>query len=74
MKRDMLSGSILSEGEMANLKHEIAWVLLIKVIVLTVIWFVWFSSPQDKQLDENHVAAQILSSNAIKESTHGAVR
>ncbi|MHB1619068.1 MAG: cytochrome oxidase putative small subunit CydP [Sulfuricella sp.] len=49
-----------------SLRHEIAWVLLLKAIVLVLIWFAWFSSPQDKTLDENHVAAKILSSNALK--------
>lgn len=55
--------------------REIALTLAVKVFVLFVIWYAWFSNPEDSRLDENRVAAQILSfqSQPLKESNHGAV-
>lgn len=55
--------------------REIALTLAVKVFVLTLIWYVWFSNPQDKTLDDARVAAQMLSSQSqiIKEPDHGAV-
>ncbi len=54
--------------------REIALTLAIKLFVLFVIWYAWFSSPEDSRMDENRVAAQILQSQPLKESNHGAIQ
>jgi hypothetical protein len=52
--------------------REIVLTLAVKIFVLTLIWYAWFSNPVGDQLDDSKVAAQILSQ-SVKESDHGAV-
>ena len=55
--------------------REIALTLAVKLFVLALIWYAWFSDPASERLDESGVAAQMLSSQSqsVKESSHGAV-
>ncbi len=53
--------------------QEITLALAIKVFVLSVIWSVWFSAPEDARLDDQSVASQILSQQIQKEHVHDAV-
>lgn len=53
--------------------REIILALAVKIFALTLIWYAWFSSPAGDHLDEAQVAAQILQSQSVKESDHGAV-
>lgn len=46
-------------------KREISWVLLIKLIAITAIWYIWFSGPR-QQIDPAHL---FVSSPAIEQST-----
>lgn len=60
--------------KIVRLWQEIVLALVIKVLVLTVIWAVWFSAPQDINLDDQAVASKILSQQSPKEQDHDAVR
>ena len=57
-----------------RLWQEIVLALLFTALVLTVIWAVWFSAPQDINLDDQAVASKILSQQSQKEHGHDAVR
>ncbi len=41
--------------------QEITLALVLKVIVLTVIWLVWFSSPEDHSVDASKVTSHLFS-------------
>jgi hypothetical protein len=56
-----------------RLWQEITWTLALKIFVLSVIWLVWFSAPEDAGLDDQKVASQILSQQSQKEHDHDAV-
>ena len=51
--------------------REIVLTLAVKLFVLAVIWYAWFSNPEDGRVDGDKVAAKFFQS--IKESDHGAV-
>lgn len=57
----------------AHLWKEITFTLVLKVIVLFVIWSVWFSSPEDADIDAQKVAAKIFSQQLQKEPANDAV-
>ena len=61
------------KAKTVRLWQEIVLALAFKVLVLTVIWAVWFSAPQDISLDDQKVASQILSQQPQKEHDHGTV-
>lgn len=48
----------------SSFTREIAWLLAVKVVVLYVIWFAFFSEPQlakmTEGLDPDHVAATLI--------------
>lgn len=48
----------------SSFSREIAWLLAVKVVVLYVIWFAFFSEPQlakmTEGLDPDHVAATLI--------------
>ncbi|NNM81827.1 MAG: hypothetical protein HKL98_04375 [Burkholderiales bacterium] len=54
--------------------REIVLTLIIKVFVLSLIWYAWFSNPQDEHLDDAAVAARMLNSHIVKDSSHGSIR
>ena len=56
-----------------RLWQEIALALSLKGAVLAVIWWVWFSSPEDRIIDAPKVASQILSQPPQKEHGHVTV-
>jgi hypothetical protein len=56
-----------------RLWQEIVLALALKGLVLVVIWVVWFSAPQDINLDDQKVASQILSQQSPKEPDHDAI-
>jgi len=56
-----------------KLWQEIALTLTLKGALLVVIWFVWFSSPADRTLNDQKVASQILSQQTQKENVHDTV-
>jgi hypothetical protein len=56
-----------------RLWKEVALTLALKVLVLTIIWAAWFSSPEDITLNDQKVASQILSQQPQKELDHDAV-
>lgn len=56
-----------------RLWHEIALTLAFKILLLTVIWVVWFSSPEDITLDDQKVASKILSPQSLKDPDHDAI-
>jgi hypothetical protein len=62
------------KAKTVRLWHEIVLALAFKALVLTVIWAVWFSAPQDINLDDQAVASKILSQQSPKEHDHDAVR
>lgn len=62
-----------AEQKSAKLWQEIVLTLLLKVILLTCIWAVWFSAPQDQTIDGQQAAVQILSPQLQKEAEHDAV-
>ena len=41
---------------------EITLVLLIKLAALAIIWHVWFSDPEERQIDAERVGARMYSS------------
>ena len=51
--------------------REIVLTLAVKVFVLGLIWYAWFSNPVDDHLDDAAVAAQILQSQSVKEHVNG---
>ncbi len=55
-----------------RLWQEIALALALKVLLLTVIWAVFFSAPQDQTIDGRQAAAHILSQLSPKEHNHDA--
>ena len=61
------------KAKTVRLWQEIVLALVFKVLVLTVIWAVWFSAPQDINLDDQAVASKILSQQLQKEHDHDAV-
>ena len=62
------------KAKTVRLWQEIVLALVFKVLVLTVIWAVWFSAPQDINLDDQAVASKILSQQPQEEHDHDAVR
>jgi hypothetical protein len=56
-----------------QLWQEIALTLTLKVVLLAVIWFAWFSAPEDRTLDDQKIASQIFSSQIQKGPDHDAV-
>jgi hypothetical protein len=56
-----------------QLRHEIILTLALKCVLLTIIWFVWFSTPEERVLDDRKVASQIFSSQTHKEPDHDAI-
>lgn len=50
-----------SKGKPIRLWQEIVLALALKILVLTIIWYAWFSAPEDKKLDDQKVANQIFS-------------
>ena len=57
----------------SHLWKEISLTLALKIFVLFVIWAVWFSAPEESSLDDQAVAAKILSQQIQKEYNHDAV-
>jgi hypothetical protein len=57
----------------SKLWQEIALTLLVKITLLTLIWAVWFSAPQDQSIGDQQAAAQILSTQPQQESNHDAI-
>lgn len=53
--------------------QEIALALTLKGLVLAIIWLAWFSSPEDRNIDDQKVASQIFSQQPQKEHDHDAV-
>ena len=53
--------------------QEITFTLALKVLVLFIIWAVWFSPPEENRLDEQAVAAKILSPQLTKDHDHDTV-
>jgi hypothetical protein len=53
--------------------QEIVLTLAFKALVLVIIWAVWFSAPQDINLDDQAVASKILSQQPQQEHNHDAV-
>jgi len=62
------------KAKTARLWREIVLALVFKALVLTVIWAVWFSAPQDINLDDQAVASKILSQQPQEEHDLDAVR
>lgn len=56
-----------------RLRQEIVLTLAFKALLLTIIWAVWFSAPEDINIDDQKVASQILSQQPQKEHEHDAV-
>ena len=61
------------KAKTVRLWQEILLALVFKALVLTVIWAVWFSAPQDINLDDQAVASKILSQQPQEEHDHDAV-
>jgi hypothetical protein len=62
------------KAKTVRLWHEIVLALAFKALVLIVIWAVWFSAPQDVNLDDHAVASMILSRQPLNEPDHDAIR
>jgi hypothetical protein len=56
----------------SHLGREIAVVLVIKFVLLALIWWFWFSNPQDEHLRGEHIGTAIYSSGAASTSTEKA--
>ena len=54
--------------------REIVLTLIVKVLVLSLIWYAWFSDPQDESMNDAAVAARMLNSPIAKDSSHGSLR
>lgn len=57
----------------AHLWKEITFTLALKFIVLFVIWTVWFSSPEDTDINAQKVASKIFSQQLQEEPANVAV-
>ncbi len=55
-----------------RLWQEIVLTLALKAVLLTVIWAVFFSAPQDRTIDGKQAAAHVLSQLSLKEQNHDA--
>lgn len=44
-----------------RLWQEILLTLLLKAVLLAIIWAAWFSKPEDRAVDDQKAATQILS-------------
>lgn len=53
--------------------QEIVLTLTLKIILLTIIWFAWFSASEDRALDDKKITAQFFSSSSRKEPDHDAI-
>jgi len=62
-----------NKAKKVRLRQEIILTLVLKVLVLFTIWMVWFSTPQDANLDDQAVASRILSQQTQQEHNHDAV-
>lgn len=56
-----------------RLWQEISLTLAVKILVLVSIWMIWFSAPQDINLDDQAVASKILSQQPQQEHEHDAI-
>ena len=45
-----------------RLALEITLVLMIKLAALAMIWYVWFSDPEERRIDAERVGARLYSS------------
>jgi len=61
------------KAKTVRLWKEIVLALAFKALVLGIIWVVWFSAPEDKTLDDQKVASQLLSQQPQKEHNHDAI-
>ncbi len=44
-----------------RLWQEIAITLAVKILLLTVIWMMWFSAPEDDSIDSQKIAEKLFS-------------
>ena len=56
-----------------RLWQEISLALVLKAVAIFIIWYVWFSAPEDTSLDDQTVAAKILTQQPQKEPNHDSV-
>jgi hypothetical protein len=62
------------KAKTVRLWQEVTLTLAFKAFLITIIWAVWFSAPEDASLDDQKVASKILSQQPLKEPDHDAVR
>ena len=56
-----------------RLWQEISLALVIKAVALFIIWFVWFSVPDDHVVDAQQVASHLFPRQPAKEPNHDSV-
>jgi len=56
-----------------RLWQEITLTLALKVAVLMIIWFVWFSPTAEHPVDATQVASRLLSQQSTQEQSHDPV-
>lgn len=62
-----------SKPETSRLWLEITLALAFKTVALIVIWFVWFSAPEESAVDTKQVASRLFPSQPAKEQSHDSV-
>jgi hypothetical protein len=56
-----------------RLWQEISLALALKAVALFIIWFVWFSVPDDHVVDAQQVASHLFPQQSAKEPNHDSV-
>jgi hypothetical protein len=56
-----------------RLWQEISLALAFKAVAIFIIWFVWFSAPEDQAVDAQQVASHLFPRQPAKEPNHDSV-
>jgi hypothetical protein len=64
---------MISKPKTFRLWQEISLALALKAAAIFIIWFVWFSAPEDQAVDAQQVASHLFPRQSAKEPNHDSV-
>jgi hypothetical protein len=64
---------MIGKPKTSRLWQEISLALVIKAVALFIIWFLWFSVPEDHAVDAQQVASHLFPQQSAKEPNHDSV-
>ena len=64
---------MIGKPKTSRLWQEISLALVIKAVALFIIWFLWFSVPEDHAVDAQQVASHLFPQQSAMEPNHDSV-